>query len=449
MRGYPYAPQLTREQFGYSARGLTAYTNQLGFVTWYAYDEAGRKTYETNANTEIIRYTNNAASDLLSLTDGKNQTTRWNYDTYGRVTNKLDQAGSVILKYAYDADNRLTNRWSAAKGNTGYAYDWVGNLTNIAYPASGTVRLAYDWLNRLTNMVDSAGTTKYSYTAGNQLLSEGGVFASDMVTNTYMNRRRVGLRLQQPSGVWTNGFGWDAAGRLTNVLSPAGSFVYTYRALSGGFAGRLVQELGLPNGAYITNFYDAVARLGGATLKSSGGTTLDAALYGYNVGNQRTAYTNATGTNVLCTYDYIGQLKTGLSSASSENRGYAYDGAWNLNWRTNNGSTVAFWVNGLNELTNLTGYSLSYDANGNLLTNPATQLSYTYDDENRLVGVVSYVHLSFSTGFIYDGLGRLRERDEYLLGQWLRALVCDPGGAVYLRRLAGDPGAGHVQQSAG
>ena len=36
VRGYPYAPQLTREQFGYSARGLTAYTNQLGFVTWYA-----------------------------------------------------------------------------------------------------------------------------------------------------------------------------------------------------------------------------------------------------------------------------------------------------------------------------------------------------------------------------------------------------------------------------
>jgi len=67
--------------------------------------------------------TNNAAGDLLSLTDGKNQTTKWNYDEYGRVTNKLDQAGTEILRYKYDPDSRLTNRWSAAKTNTYYAYD--------------------------------------------------------------------------------------------------------------------------------------------------------------------------------------------------------------------------------------------------------------------------------------------------------------------------------------
>lgn len=100
---------------------------------------------------------------MLSLTGGKNQTTQWKYDEYGRVTNKLDQAGAVILKYAYDPDSRLTNRWSAAKGNTGYSYDPVGNLTTIAYPSGGTVQLAYDPLNRLTNMVDGIGTTKYSH----------------------------------------------------------------------------------------------------------------------------------------------------------------------------------------------------------------------------------------------------------------------------------------------
>jgi len=34
--------------------------------------------------------------------------------------------------------------------------------------------------------------------------------------------------LQQPTGLWTNGFIWDAAGRLTNATSRAGSFVYQY-----------------------------------------------------------------------------------------------------------------------------------------------------------------------------------------------------------------------------
>jgi hypothetical protein len=140
-------------------------------------------------------------------------------------------------------------------------------------------------------MADAVGTTKYAYTAGNQLLTEDGPFTSDTVTNLYVNRRRTALSLQAPLAVWTNGFGWDRAGRLTNATSPAGAFGYTYTALSSGYAGGLVQQLGLPSSAYVTNFYDPVARLLGTRLKSSGGTTLDAALYGNNAGNQRTTST--------------------------------------------------------------------------------------------------------------------------------------------------------------
>ncbi len=53
-------------------------------------------------------------------------------------------------------------------------------------------------------------------------------FASDTVTNSYVNRLRTSLVLQQPTGLWTNGFTWDAAGRLTNATSRASSFVYQY-----------------------------------------------------------------------------------------------------------------------------------------------------------------------------------------------------------------------------
>ncbi len=88
------------------------------------------------------------------------------HDLEGRVTNKVDQASAEILRYKYDAGGRLTNRWSAAKGNTYYAYDAVGNLTNVDYPAGTTdIRYQYDARNRVTNMVDAVGTTKYTYTA--------------------------------------------------------------------------------------------------------------------------------------------------------------------------------------------------------------------------------------------------------------------------------------------
>ena len=111
-------------------------------------------------------------------------------------------------------------------------------------------------LNRLSNMVDAAGTTKYAYRAGNQLWTEDGPFTSDTATNTYVNRKRVALSLQQPTGLWTNGFGWDLAGRLTNVTSKAGAFGYGHSALYAGYSGRLVQRVSLPSGAHVTNFYD-------------------------------------------------------------------------------------------------------------------------------------------------------------------------------------------------
>src|ERR1043165_5248668 len=79
-------------------------------------------------------------------------------------------------------------------------------------------------------MVDGAGTTVYTFDSVGQLLTEDGPFASDTVTNTYVNRMRIALTLQQPAGTWTNGFIYDAAARLTNVTSQAGAFTYSYLA---------------------------------------------------------------------------------------------------------------------------------------------------------------------------------------------------------------------------
>ena len=96
--------------------------------------------------------------------------------------------------------------------------------------------------------------------------------------NGYSNRRRVALSLQQPTGFWTNGFTWDLAEWLAAVASPAGAFTYAYAAFDATYSGRLLQEVGLPNGAYVTNLYDPVARVCATLLMSSGGSTLDAAL---------------------------------------------------------------------------------------------------------------------------------------------------------------------------
>jgi RHS repeat-associated protein len=126
---------------------------------------------------------------------------------------------------------------------------------------------------------------------------------------------------------------------------------------------------------------------------------------------------------VLYSYDNIGQLAVATSSASSENRGYAYDHAWNLQWLTNNGTASAYQVNVDNELTNVASRGLKYDANGNL-TNKVTDSggdynAYIYDDENRLIDVQN-LSIAYETVFIYDGLGRLRIRQEY---EWAAEMI--------------------------
>ena len=406
-REYPDGGQ---ERFGYSAMGLVAYTNQIGKTNYFAYDAGTRKVFETNADDQLIQYYHDATGNLTNLVDGKGQSTKWNFDQFSRLTNKLDQAGSVVLQFVYDADNRLFSRWSAAKGTTYYTNDAIGNLTYIHYPSSHSITFQYDALNRVTSMVDGAGTTTYSYAAGGELATEDGPYTSDTLTNTYVNRLRSALSLQQPTGSWTNGFIYDAAGRLTNVTSEAGRFAYT---LGGsGPSSALVKKLLLPNTSYITNNYDSVARLTGTFLDNNIATVLDSTTYGYNLASQRAASTNA-GTFFEYSYDPIGQLTIATCSASIDTRGYGYDTAWNLQYITNAvGGVGTYELDTKNELTNGNATTFTWDANGNLSSanNSGGNQMYIYDDENRLVNVS--LAGSYNTSFLYDGLGRLRKRSE-------------------------------------
>jgi len=252
-----------------------------------------------------------------------------------------------------------------------FRYNTVkGSVLGIVNSKDSVVSLQHEALDRTTNMVDAAGTTKYTYYTGGLLNTEDGPFVSDTVTNTYNNARmRSGLVLQQPVGSWTNGFTWDAAHRLSTVSSPAGTFAYSYKL---GQASRLPIKLALPNGAYITNTYDNVARLTGTYLDNSSNTILDKSEYLYNGGNQRIRHTRTDASYYTNSYDNIGQLTWADSTVASEDRGYLYDAAWNLNNRTNSSGTSTFNANSQNELTNTATsyYSLActYDDNVNLST---------------------------------------------------------------------------------
>jgi RHS repeat-associated protein len=429
------------ERFGYSAAGLIAYTNQLANITYYAYDAASRKVAETNANTNVTQYAYDAAGGLTNLTDQKGNTTQWGYDLYGRVTNKVDATTNSILTNAYDADNRLTCRWSAQKGNTIYAYDSVGNLTSVTYPSNHTLAFSYDTMNRLTLMVDGIGTTSFTYTPAGQLQSETGPWANDAVLYTYFNRQRTNLDLQQPNAAdWVQSYVYDTANRLETLTSPAGAFGYAYNTgLDGNNSSSgLVSEITLPNGAYIPQVYDGNGRMKKTRLYNSSNNNLDLSIYTYNVGNQRTSVERTGGSTANYTYDPIGQVITDQAYEPSsvprmnEQLAYGFDPAGNLNYRTNNALVQSFAVNSDNELTmatnggTLTVMGTTTSAATNVTVNGSNALTYgdatfaatnmplttTYtavaqDSYGRQATNSVSVNLATNTTFQYDSNGNL------------------------------------------
>lgn len=382
-------PDGISEGYGYGTAGLIVYTNRNSQRTLYGRDGAGRLTAVTNANQEVTRFGYDSLNNVTNLIDGLNHTTTWQYNQYGWLTNKVDGLSRNAFRYAYNANGWVTNRWTPEKGNTGYTYDNVGNLKSIVYPQQ-TNGYAYDALNRLTNMVDAVGTTVFSYTVASLLQSENGPWSNDTVTYTYTHGLRTALSLSQPSGTWSQSYGYDSGWRMTNVASSAGSFGYSYNVQP---ASALITGISLPNGANITNSYDSLARLTETALNDRWGHALDAYSYIPDTLGLRTNIVRNLGlssSTVTAGFDSIGQLiswnakETGGASRLNEQLGWAYDAAHNLLRRTNNLLLQTFTVDAANELTNVSRAG-TFTESG-VMPAPATsvtvngQTAQTYND---------------------------------------------------------------------
>lgn len=350
------------EKFVYATNGLVAYTNRDGQGTEFARDTAGRLTAITNADQKVTQFTYNAYNQVTNLIDGLTHPTTWSFNQYGWMTKKVDASNNVALLYAYDANGRVTNRWTPASTNTSYYYDLVGNLTNTIYSGSPALTLsyAYDALNRLTNMIDAVGTTAFKYTSNGQLASESYPLSSSSGTISYVYtqglRSSLTINSSTPS---TINYSYDNAWRLQTLTSPAGSFGYGYAAS----ASALVQSITLPNAAYITNTYDSLARLKSTSLDNYWGHVLDGYTYGLDhLGLRTNVLRNLglTASSVTAGYDNIGQLtswnaqETNGTSRLNEQLEYGFDAAGNLQSRTNGALAQTFNVDSLNQLSTIT-----------------------------------------------------------------------------------------------
>jgi RHS repeat-associated protein len=351
------------EQFVYSASGLASYSDPLLHTTYFGYDPAARLTSVTNAKLEIVQFAYDPANDLVRLVDGRTNATSWTYNSYRLLIAKTNANNNPVFTNGFDANQRLTRHWTPAKGLASFVYDAAGNrLTNI-YPTL-TTSAVYDELNRLKTMVDSIGTSQFTYTNFGAfdwaLASETGPWPSSTVSYGYANRLETSLGLSLPNHTtWAETFGYDGELRFSTINSPAGGFGYNYYG-----AGGLIQTLSLPGGNYITNAYDNLAELRGTWLKSGltnpALNTLNYHGYDYNLDGLRTNAWRTDGSRANLDYDAIGQIVrfTGLESNGTprlnENFGYGFDPAGNLFSRTNGTLIQSFLPDAINQLSSVT-----------------------------------------------------------------------------------------------
>lgn len=358
-------PNNTIESFIYSTNGLVSYTDRLGNTTRFWRDFASRTLHVTNALNppQITSYGFNAAGDLTGITDGENQNSFFIYDEYGLVRSNINHLGSNVLRLTYDAEARLTNRWTPVFGNTGYKLNALGSVTNINYPA-GTpdITLWYDAMQRLTNMVDASGTNRFTWNALGQLLTENGPWPQDTVEHRYANAQRNYLSVTQSNAaLWENKFTYDKVGRLETVTNAGGLYRYRYYGgVGGGFANNLVGKLTLPNGAYVESVYTNEAQLFTRELKNSTGSELINNAYFYDDGGRRTEAYFGDKDHWSVELDEIGQLRSAAVVHDEgvqypwEARSWTYDSAKNLQTRTKGGVTYNFNNDSLNRLTSVT-----------------------------------------------------------------------------------------------
>jgi RHS repeat-associated protein len=350
-------PDAISEGYGYSDTGLVAFTNRDQKITRYGRDAAGRLLAETNANLEVTRFGYNSLDQTTDLWDGNNSHVQWQFNQYGWLTNRIDGLGRNAFRYLYNANGWLTNRWTPEKGNTTYAFDNVGNLTNIAYPQA-SIAFAFDPLNRLTSMLDAVGTTTFSYTPAGQLAGESNAWTT--VAYSYQQGLRTQLTVAQSGTNWAQNYFYDLGSRLTNTVSPAGGFAYSYNFQP---ASALFTGIQLPNGATIANSYDSLARLTGTSLNNYWGHTLDSSAYIPDALGLRTNIVRnlgLTSSTVTVGFDNIGQLtswnavETGGTPRQNEQLGFGYDAAHNLHTRSSGGLSQTFTTDAANQLNTVT-----------------------------------------------------------------------------------------------
>jgi RHS repeat-associated protein len=409
------------------------------------YDALGRVTRVTAPEGSAT--TTSYSGNTTTVTDPAGKRKKFTYDAFGNLTQvaEPDAQGNltVLTNYTYDTVGRLTDVWmNGTAQHRQFTYNDLGQVTAASNPENGTVTYAYNSDGTLASKTDAKNqVTLFQYDTYRRLtrIYPGGSYgyekrfyydsyAADPGDNRY--GRLAAIEWEPPSidnytHYFRHVFSYSTYGavtrsKLVDRYDAGGWGDYTEDVLAADFSWTMQGEpwwvgypsqrqvyynfdsAGRPNGAYTpVSWYGSLYPLVSGTSYTKAGqvATLDTPSSGYTLRETRS-------------YNDLQQL-TGIQAAWTAapyavrfDLGYAYPAAGSNNGRisaeTNNltNTQVSYAYDQVNRLatavsatggTTNWGLSFSYDVYGNrtaqtVTAGSAPAFSATFGSNNRMVG---------------------------------------------------------------
>ena len=226
---YPTGRSLS---YTYNAAGQrTKLVAQDGYTVNYSYDNVGRlQTLTDGTGNSIISYNYDSAGRLIEETNGNGTYTTYQYDLQSQLTSltnyKADSTINSKFEYTYDTLGLRTSM-TTLEGVFKYGYDAIGQLTSVVTPTSRTISYQYDAAGNRTTVTDNATIATYSSNNLNQYNTVG---------NTVYAYDTDGNLTNKIEGGQTSTYTYNAENRLTQVVTPQGTWQYEYDSLGNRIA---------------------------------------------------------------------------------------------------------------------------------------------------------------------------------------------------------------------
>lgn len=372
-------PEGEETKLAYSNGDLTSVTDPLGRTTSRFLDALGRVRAVTLPGGQRQSLSYNPADQITSVKAPSGAEMAVEYDADGNPVSITDPRGNETT-FTYDVMDRLVGETDALEQTAEWSYDKAGDVVEAVDRNGKVATFSYDQLRRMTS-------ARYGVT---------GLIAESSIGYEFDLDNRVTEVTDSASGEYV--FDRDPLGRIESLEAPTGTISYAYDA-----AGRREAML-VPGQEPLYYTYDAADRLTELS-RGSESVALD-----YDKVGRTTGITLPNGIEQQYGYDAAGQTTSIAYKDGATTLGeidYAYDA---------NGREEAMWgsyarlalpealntaeYDADNQLVKREGVELSYDKDGNLLSDGVNE--YSWNARGQLTGISGEASASFE----YDPFGR-------------------------------------------